>query len=137
MKDRQVRVTKGLANLNKVLGSLERAVASNPAGELEIAGTIQNFEFVYELSWKAIQKLGDALGRTANSPRDAFQLGHELGLITEEKTWLKMIEDRNLSVHTYNEDLARQLLDRICRLYLAEFRAVAQSLGERVRGLAP
>jgi hypothetical protein len=48
------------------------------------------------------------------------------GLLTQDEVWVQMVQDRNLSVHTYNEGLANQLYARLPR-YLPAYR---QLLGE-------
>jgi len=52
-----------------------------------------------------------------------------LGLISDNPLWLKMIEDRNLAVHTYNEKLADDVYGRL-RDYLLVFTELKRSLGQ-------
>lgn len=42
-----------------------------------------------------------------------FKEAFAIGWIDNEEMWIRMIKDRNLSSHTYNEDLANEILGRI------------------------
>jgi len=67
---------------------------------------IQRFEFVFELFWKILKAYSERAGLRAFSPRDALRSGFQLGIISEEEDWFHMLEDRNLTSHTYNEATA-------------------------------
>lgn len=75
------------------------------------SGTIQHFEMVYELSWKFIQrwiKINVSI-EEANAPRtrkDLFRLAAASGLITSPEHWFDYSNARNLTSHTYNQDMA-------------------------------
>ena len=78
--------------------------------QLERAGAIQYFEFSYELSWKILKKILFALGkRDLNSPKPIFRAAALEGLIDDPELWFSFMEQRNLTVHTYNEEVALQI----------------------------
>ncbi len=81
---------------------------------------IKRFELTFELAWKSIKRYLEGKGIVCRSPRDCFEGAFRVGLVPDDPSWLKMIEDRNLSVHTYNEKLAEEIY---CRLkdYLGLF----------------
>lgn len=81
-----------------------------------IDATIQRFEFSVELFWKTLKKICESEGLEVNSPRSTLQKAYSLGLIQDDKLWLDMMEDRNLTSHTYREGLAREIYSRI-KLY--------------------
>ena len=74
---------------------------------------IKRFELCFELSWKVIQGFLRDRGLDCRSPRDCFREAFSYGLITDEAIWVQIIQDRNLSVHTYDEQLANQLFSRL------------------------
>ena len=45
--------------------------------------------------------------------RTAFQEGY----VTNGEAWIKALDDRNLTTHTYNEDLAKQVATDILEIY--------------------
>jgi nucleotidyltransferase substrate binding protein (TIGR01987 family) len=96
--------------------SLDRlAEALNVAAEepLAIDGTIQRFEFAFELFWKVVRRLLADQGVEANSPKAVLQQAYRIGWLDDERTWLTLLEDRNLTSHTYREALAREIYSRI------------------------
>ena len=89
--------------------------------KVERAGIIQGFEFCYELFWKVFQKISASEGLVTGSPKQAIKAAFAMGLIDDEILWLKMIEDRNLTVHTYNEALSIEIYQRARDFYALEF----------------
>ena len=49
--------------------------------------------------------------------RDAFRLAFRRGLIQDGDTWMEMARSRTLTSHTYNEDVARQVVVAIMEQY--------------------
>lgn len=93
---------------------------------LEIDGTIQRFEFTFELSWKLIKAYLEKEGIICNSPRKCFKEAYKLGIIENEDIWLEMIDDRNLTVHTYDDKTSRAIFDRIKNHYVRELKKLLE-----------
>lgn len=71
---------------------------------------IQRFEFTFETAWKAIQADASAEGLECTSPRDCFRTAFRMGILDlQETSWLKMVEDRNRTSHTYDEETAEEI----------------------------
>ncbi|WP_259702015.1 MULTISPECIES: nucleotidyltransferase substrate binding protein [Synechococcales] len=67
-------------------------------------GLIKAFEVTFELGWNTLCDLLASEGTTdlvgsRGTIREAFRVG----LITDGTTWMAMIQDRNLTSHTYNK----------------------------------
>jgi len=79
-----------------------------------IAGVIQNFEFVYEISVKMIRR---QLELESDSPadidaasfRDVLRVAFEKGLITDVEAWFGFRQMRNITAHTYDHAKAQQV----------------------------
>lgn len=77
-------------------------------------GTIQRFEFTVELGWKLLkeyleyEKLGEF-----NSPRSTIKEAYKIGVIEDGEIWLDMLDDRNLTSHTYDETVAKEIYRNI------------------------
>lgn len=102
-----------LQSFDRALAVLTRALAVAAPSELERMGTVQAFEFTFELGWKTLQDYLRAQAVEANFPRDVIKEATRYGLLTDGETWLDMLEKRNLMAHTYDErnaDLAGQLI---------------------------
>lgn len=92
---------------------------------------IQRFEFTMELSWKSVQKFLRTEAIICRSPKQCLKDAFSFGLIEDDKKWIQMIEDRNLTAHTYNEETAQEVFKRL-PLYLPLFRQLFRSLQEKL-----
>lgn len=116
-----------LDSLNASLKRLGEALSISEDQPLAVDGTIQRFELTFELLWKVLQRLLADQGIAANSPKSVLQHAYRLGWLENEATWLKMLDDRNLTSHTYREALAREIYSRI-PTHHAAMREVVQKL---------
>ena len=76
---------------------------------------IQRFEYSTEAFWKYLKAfLSIEHNLPANSPRDVIRTGLNAKLYGEEisKELLQMLDDRNLTSHTYVEELAETIAGR-------------------------
>jgi len=67
---------------------------------------IQRFEFSVELAWKTAKKM---MGSATSAPKDIVREMAQSGYISDVELWLLAIDMRNLSSHTYKEDLAEKV----------------------------
>ena len=77
---------------------------------------IQRFEYSTEAFWKYLKAfLSIEHNLSANSPREVIRMGLNAKLYGEEisKELLQMLDDRNLTSHTYVEELAETIAGRI------------------------
>lgn len=77
--------------------------------DLEKAGTIQYFEFTYELCWKTLKRLLKERGKDLNSPKTVLREAALEKLIDNPELWFEFTEDRNRTVHSYNKDVANDI----------------------------
>jgi nucleotidyltransferase substrate binding protein (TIGR01987 family) len=110
-----------LYNLKKAFASLDRAVTlagERDLSELERQGLIQGFEFTHELCWKVMKAYTTYQGiGSPKGSRDSAKLSYSAGLIADGDVWMDMIVSRNLSTHTYQEAVAKELAVKITDLY--------------------
>lgn len=81
---------------------------------------IKRFELTYDQLWKYLREyIAVVEGVTVDSPRKVFQQCLSLGLINNAETenLIALIEDRNLTTHTYNSDLADKVANDIQKHY--------------------
>lgn len=88
--------------------------------------TIQRFEFCIELAWKTSKKV---MGTSLSSPKQVIRLMAQDGLIKNVEFWLEAIDYRNLSVHTYREELAEEVYG-FANKFLGEAKGLADKLEE-------
>jgi nucleotidyltransferase substrate binding protein (TIGR01987 family) len=82
--------------------------------QLDKDGAIQRFEFVFELAWKTLKDFAEDKGRLdAVSPKDAFRVAADLGLIADPLTWFEFLKSRNEATHLYDEEKADAVYSNI------------------------
>jgi len=92
---------------------------------------IQRFEFTFEAMWKLLQRIAETEGLDVASPRKALQAALASGLIDpddETNAW-EMIRNRNLTVHTYDEELATEVNAFVRERAILVFRKIAERIG--------
>jgi len=112
-------------SLASAIVRLDEALAA-PQTSLTRDAAIQRFEFCVELAWKFLQKRLRDQGVSCASPRGCLKEAHSQGWI-EEGPWLAMLQDRNLTSHTYDEQLAMQVYSRLAG-YLPPLNALLAAL---------
>lgn len=118
-------------NLQKAYSRLQEACqAYDGQNDMIRDSIIQRFEFSYELSHKVLCEYLKYEGVTLPNafPRTIYKKAYVNGLLTDEKIWLQLLEDRNATSHIYSEKLADEIAGRICNLYV-------QAIGELVAQL--
>lgn len=104
--------------LGQALRQLELAVAKPIDYDGRTEMIVQRFELSFELAWKVLKHLLEDRGVLVSNPREVLLHAFTSQLIEEEDAWLKMLRDRNLTVHTYDEHLAKQIIARIESVYV-------------------
>ena len=120
--ERMEQIRKDFEN---ALMRLEEAV-QKAVTDLEIDGAIQRFEFTFELFWKLLKMYLETQGFISLSPKACFKDAYRIGLLQNQEIVIKMLEDRNLSVHTYDHKISRKIFERIKKEYVTLFRHVLQ-----------
>ncbi len=139
MADPDVRWLQRLDNYGRALATLQRAVAianERALSELEEQGLIQAFEFTHELSWLLLKDfLADQGVSGISGSRDAVREAVVRELITpgSEATWMAMIRSRNLTSHTYNPALAREIAGLIVASYAPALQELQSTMASRAR----
>lgn len=114
------RLSERLQLATKALNTFQEVILITNPSTIERDAAIQRFEFSFEACWKvAKQYLYDIEGLDIASPKGALRAIREVGIFSDEETMLslRMADDRNLTVHTYNEDLAVEIFERIPSYY--------------------
>jgi nucleotidyltransferase substrate binding protein (TIGR01987 family) len=109
------RIPAALARLGRAVERLEEALRVPADQPLAIDGTIQRFEFAFELFWKATRLVLARDGVDVATPRETLRAAFKAGWIGDEAAWLAMLEDRNTSSHVYDETTARRIYVNIGR----------------------
>jgi len=122
-----IRWKQRLENYKKALSQLQNAVAlgqKRPFSELEEQGLIQAFEITHELAWNVMKDYFYYQGNnTITGSRDATREAFHVGLVENGDVWMEMIQSRNKTSHTYNNEIAEEIVSKISALYFPLFMA--------------
>jgi nucleotidyltransferase substrate binding protein (TIGR01987 family) len=125
MSETESRWKKRFTNFQSALVTLDEAVSlanTRQLSKLEQQGLIQAFEYTHELAWKVMKDFLDEQGiigviGSRGATREAFKQG----LVKDGQVWMLMIEDRNLTSHTYNQITAETIVEAILKDYHTAF----------------
>src|SRR6266566_5795393 len=125
LKNTDVRWRQRFENFRKVLTQLSSAAAltkQRDLTKLEQQGLIQAFEFTHELAWNTLKDFLESRG-TSNiyGSKDATREGFAKGLLEDGDAWMSMIQSRNQTSHTYNEETADAIAEAILSSYVKAF----------------
>jgi nucleotidyltransferase substrate binding protein (TIGR01987 family) len=106
-------------NYKKVLNQLSRFLEHKSLNEMEEQGLIQAFEYTFELAWKTLQDYLEIESGYVElkGPRPVLKQAFKDGIITKGEVCMEMLNDRNRSVHTYDEDIAKEIINAITNSY--------------------
>jgi nucleotidyltransferase substrate binding protein (TIGR01987 family) len=132
MNTQDIRWIQRFHNYQKALGQLQQAVElsrQRSLSTLEQQGMIQAFEYTHELAWNTLKDFLEARG-TANlfGSCDTTRAAFSAGLIEQGELWMQMIQSRNQTTHTYNEETAEQIVSAVTSAYVAEFAVLRAKL---------
>ncbi len=109
---------------------LAEAVAQTESDIVRDA-TIQRFEFTFEVVWKTLKLYLERQGHECGGPRPTLKKAFTENLIPtpeEADVWLEMLEDRNLTSHAYDEELASRIYSHIVGGYSALLTDMARKI---------
>ncbi|MEK7510593.1 MAG: HI0074 family nucleotidyltransferase substrate-binding subunit [Patescibacteria group bacterium] len=93
---------------------------------------IQRFEIAFELAWKTVKTFAEVYHNVrCVSPQTCFREAFGLGLIEYDEGWIELARIRNLTVHTYKEELAEKLYGEFPRA-LQKFQELEKAIRERI-----
>lgn len=96
--------------------------------EQEKAGAILAFEYCFELTWKTMKRILGVRGTVANSPKEVFRKAALEGFIQDPEQWFLFLEKRNLTVHTYEEKTADEVV-QILGQFSSEVKKFLRGIG--------
>ena len=129
-----IRWQQRFSNYCQALAQMETFFEPPALNEREQQGLIKAFEYTFELAWNTLRDLlrsqGDA---TVLGSRDTLREAYRLELISDGEAWMLMIQDRNLTSHTYNRSTADAIAANISGRYLACFQQLKARLERRIQ----
>ena len=89
---------------------------------------VQRFEMSWELAWKLLQLRLAILGVETKNPRDTWAESLKAGLINDGSAWSALQKMRNLTSHTYDEEIAVEVYQHVKEKGLALFETLVRQV---------
>lgn len=132
MAEHDIRWEQRFANYTKALAQLTKFVDKGDLSELEAQGLVKAFEYTFELAWTTLKDFLEFRGQSdIYGSRDAIRKAFQLGVLEDGDGWMDMIKSRNLTSHTYNQEVTEQIRAAVMERYFPLF----IDLRERLEGL--
>ncbi len=145
MDEQNVRWEQRFSNFQKAFAKLTEAVnliqdryyvegefdesTMSDSDDIIIEGLIQRFEYTHELAWNVMKDFIIERGNVKiYGSRDATREAFQLDLIREGEVWMEMIESRNKTLHTYNEEVANEIFLDILNSYFFAFKIFERTM---------
>ena len=122
---------KKFENFCKALKNLELAAEQESYSPLEETGFVAMFEICFEQSWKLLKEILKREGideSKTGSPRQILKSAYGAGILSDEKIWLEILEDRNILSHVYDADKATDMIFKIKQKYLPTFQKLKSTV---------
>jgi nucleotidyltransferase substrate binding protein (TIGR01987 family) len=90
--------------------------------DTEKLALIKCFELTFELAWNVMKDYLSGMGITGIiGSKGAIRGAFSNDLLDDGQLWMKMIESRNDATHTYNEEIAEEIVKEIIEHYYKAF----------------
>jgi len=124
----QTKIDLRFSKLSKALDGLEQAERlPMTTDHLARDTTIHRFKFGVDLSLRLLKTILESLGTHVHSPKPVLQEAFANHLIDDKQVWLDMLKDRNLTSHTYDQQIADEIFSNI-RTYIPLLRKTFNKL---------
>nr|QNO50419.1 hypothetical protein CKJHOKLD_00041 [Methanosarcinales archaeon ANME-2c ERB4] len=109
-----IEVTIQLENFENATKRLKAALEYDPLKlDIVMDAAIRRFEFTFETAWKSVKLAAKAVGYDCKSPKGCLKLAYRMGWIKDEERWLELLEARNLTSHTYDQETAMDVYETV------------------------
>lgn len=128
-----IRWQQRFSNYRKALAQLTEVVNQEELNKFEEQGLIKAFEYTFELAWNTLkdfleyQGFSDIVGS-----RDAIRTAFAEGVVEDGHVWMRMIESRNKTSHTYNEATAKEIVAAVRTQFHSAFCGLEGTLAKRL-----
>jgi nucleotidyltransferase substrate binding protein (TIGR01987 family) len=147
MSEDDIRWEQRFSNFQKALRKLTEAInyiekegkgadveSSEILDEIVKEGLIQRFEYTYEMAWNVMKDYASYQGNTnIAGSRDAIRYAFSSGLVEDGDVWMDMIKSRIKTSHTYNEETANEIFQKILNEYYSEFLQFQKIMEKKIK----
>ena len=102
-----------------------------PYNTVILTGLVALFEISFEQAWKMTKEILEYHGyegAATGSPRMVIKTAYQAGMICDEESWLMALAARNQVAHSYNEEIALQIIKETKEVYVDMFGKLKESV---------
>ena len=126
-------------NFCKALINLEDIYRyEEPYDNVVLTGLVALFEICFEQSWKCMKEVLAAEGIEAaasSSPKLIIKEAYQTGLIIDADNWILALAARNNVAHSYNELIAKDIVQQTKEKFVPLFRKLREDVEERLKDM--
>lgn len=116
------KLTTAMQVINHNMQQTEDTETYVAISEMLKEGLIQRFEYTHELAWNVMKDYIKYQGNNnIAGSRDATREALQIKLIGNGGVWMDMIQSRNDTLHTYNNETAEKVFTKIVNEYYPAF----------------
>ena len=129
MVKHDIRWQQRFNNYKKAFTQLKKFIDKGELSELEMQGLVKAFEYTYELAWTTMKDFLEYRGQAdIYGSRDAIRKAYQLGLVDDGALWMDMLQSRNKTSHTYNQETAQEICTAVTEDYFPAFRQFMEKM---------
>lgn len=102
-----------------------------PYTNVEMSGLVALFEICFEQAWKAMKEILEQQGfaeERTGSPKIVLKTAYAAGMIKDEELWMAALNARNNVAHSYNKEIALDIIKQTKELFYKMFEALKVEL---------
>lgn len=112
-------LVEAYTTFKRAYAKLKEFIETDDKTEVSQAAIIHVFEYTFELWWKALQRYVEYIGTVGEyGPSATIKNAFQYNLLEDGQIWMDMLRDRNLTAHTYKEDIAKDIYERIISIHI-------------------
>ncbi len=86
----------------------------------------------FELAYKVLKDYLESEGYMVKSPRETVKQAFQINLIDNGHVWIDALSNRNLTTHTYDEEVANKITNEILNAYLPQLEKMYEKLSKEL-----
>lgn len=126
-------LSESYETFKKAFSKLKEFIETDNGSEKDKAAIIHAYEYTFELWWKSLQRyLQDFETITEFGPGSTIRNAFQYGLIEDGQDYMDLLKDRNLIAHTYKENIATEIYQRILEKHIFTLEKFIKDFDKRI-----
>lgn len=123
---------KTYENFCRAYNNLREAINLNPPYDtVTLTGLVGLFEITFEQAWKMMKEILEKHGFEqigTGSPKLILKTAFQAGMINDEEIWINALFARNNVAHSYNEEIALEIIKETKEHYIEIFKTLKETV---------